>query len=165
MGYPGINGKNGKNGVNVSGTNYLNAIKINTQLVTSANIFTNVLWSMVPQNNNWVVTSGGNLTCQQTGVYLINYTVNMSSIHGPRQASVRSCINGTEINGSAITKGFQLSSAIEPWYNSFITNIINGQKISVQFAGDFVGDISIDTYTPIAGEIPVSSSLTILRLN
>ena len=141
--------------------NYVWAIKTDTQTVVIANTFANIIFTATPQINGWIY-AGGTFTCIQTGIYRIVYTVIMSSIGESRIASVRGTLGGIEINGSAVTKNFQSPNQI--WTNFFLANITLGQIFSLQFAGSSIGNETINFTPAIAGETPISASVTITRI-
>jgi len=78
-----------------------------------------------------------------------------------KSASVRAVIDGREVIGSATTQKFE-SISINQWTKIFYISITLGQTLILQFAG-YSGNESIDFTSAIAGETPISSSITIQR--
>ena len=163
-GSTGPTGPTGATGLSITNANYTWAIKTDTQTISSANTFENIIFTATPTINGWIYISGV-FTCNQTGLYLVSYTVEMSSTGGSRIASVRGAINGTEIIGSATTENFQSSSINQIWTNFFIMSIVSGQTFNLQFAGSTTGDETINFTSAIAGETPISASMTITRIS
>jgi Collagen triple helix repeat (20 copies) len=164
IGLTGTMGPIGLTGPSIS-NNYTWGIKINTQTIVNSITFENIIFTSTPEINGWIYNSiTGLFTCNQTGKYFVSYIVIMSSIGGSRVASIRGVINNIEIIGSANTQNFQSASINQEWTNSFIMNVNSGQTFSLQFAGSSAGNEMINFTTPIAGETPISSSITIIRI-
>jgi hypothetical protein len=160
----GLTGNTGPTGLVVSNENFTWAIKTNTQVATLANTFVNIIFTTTPRLNGWIYLAGV-FTCNQTGLYLVSYTVVMSAIGGSSTGSVQGAINGIPILGSATTENFQSSSINQIWTNFFIMSITSGQTFSLEFAGNSAGNVTIDFSPAIAAETPISSSMTITRIS
>ena len=165
MGPMGLTGTMGPMGSAVTNNNFVWGFKTNTQTVVGSNIFENIKFTNVSEINGWVYNStNGNFTCNQTGKYLVSYLVIMSSIGGSRVGSIRGTINNIEIIGSANTQNFQSASINQEWTNMFIMSVNAGQIFVLQVAGSSAGNETINFTSPIAGETPISSSITITRI-
>ncbi|MDD4938246.1 MAG: hypothetical protein PHX34_04520 [Candidatus Shapirobacteria bacterium] len=163
MGSIGLTGMTGTMGASITNNNFAWAIKKDSQIFTGS-VFNTILFTSVPELDGWIYASGM-FTCNQSGKYIVSYTVIMTSTGGSRVASVRGNIDGTEIIGSAITEKFQSSSINQIWTNFFIMTINAGQKFKLEFAGSSSGDEKIDTTSSVSGETPVSSSIVITRIS
>jgi len=165
MGPIGLTGTMGPMGSAVTNNNYVWGFKTNTQTVVGANVFESVKFTNLPELTGWIYNSTtGNFTCNQSGKYLVSYIVIMSATGGSRVGSIRGVVNGAEIIGSANTQNFQSTSINQEWSNSFIMNITSGQTFALQVAGSSAGNETINFTPPIAGETPISSSITITRI-
>ena len=161
----GSMGPSGPMGSAVTNNNYVWGFKLNTQLVVGANTFETIKFTNLPELNGWTYNSTtGNFTCNQPGKYLVSYIVIMSATGGSRVGTTRGVVNGNEIIGSANTQNFQSTSINQEWTNSFIMNITSGQTFTLQVAGSSAGNETINFTPPIAGETPISSSITITRI-
>lgn len=110
-----------------------------------------------------MVYSNGNFTCTTSGLYMINYTVEMSATGGSRLAAVVGMINGIQVTGSAMTENLQSSSVNQIWTNFFIINVTVGQVFSLQFVGS--STVVQLNFTPaVSTETPISASMVILRI-
>jgi len=165
-GTQGSIGPQGPPGSSVTAQNYIWAVKTNTQTVVGTNTFQNIIYTIPVIIDGWTYNIGtGNLTCNQTGLYKVAYTVVMSATGGARVASVRAIINGSELLGTATTENIQSSSINQIWNNIFIMSIVSGDIFALQFAGNSNGNIVIDFTPAIAGETPISSTIVISRIS
>jgi hypothetical protein len=165
MGPIGLTGTMGPMGLAVTNNNYVWGFKLNTQVIVGEKTFETIKYTNLPEINGWTYNSTtGNFTCNQTGKYLVSYLVIMSATGGSRVGTIRGTINGTEIIGSANTQNFQSTSINQEWSNSFIMNVVSGQTFTLQVAGSSAGNETINFTPPIAGETPISSSITITRI-
>jgi hypothetical protein len=154
----------GATGITVTNIDYTWAIKNNSQAVTTALTFKNVLFTSTPELNGWVYNSvTGYFTCVSTGKYTVSYCVDMKATGGSRLASVIGTIDDVEIIGSATTQAFQSSSNNQAWINFFIMNVIVGSKFSLKFTGNATA-VQISAAAAIASETPESASMTITRI-
>lgn len=165
IGLTGTMGPVGPMGSAVTNNNYVWGFKLNTQVVVGANTFETIKYTNLPEINGWTYNSTtGNFTCNQNGKYLVSYLVIMSATGGSRVGTIRGSINGVEIIGSANTQSFQSTSINQEWSNSFIMNVTSGQIFKLEVAGSSAGNETINFTPPIAGETPISSSITITRI-
>ena len=165
-GTQGSIGPQGPPGSSVTAQNYIWAVKTNTRAVVGTNTFQNIIYTIPVIIDGWTYNIGtGNLTCNQTGLYKVAYTVVMSATGGARVASVRAIINGSELLGTATTENIQSSSINQIWNNIFIMSIVSGDIFALQFAGNSNGNIVIDFTPAIAGETPISSTIVISRIS
>ena len=166
MGPIGLTGLTGTMGPAITTNNYTWAIKTNTQLITNAATFGNILFTSTPEINGWAYNiSNGNFLCNQSGKYYVSYMILMSSVGGSRNASIRGAINAGEIIGSALSTSLQSTSSNQPLINHFIMNISQGNTFALQVAGSAAGSESIDIPSTVAGETPISGTIAITRIS
>ena len=163
QGLQGTIGNTGPPGASITNNNFTWAIKTNGQTIVVAATFETIIFSSTPEINGWSYNNGL-FTCIQTGKYLVSYLVVMSSIGGSRIASIRGAINNNQVIGSANTQQFQSASSNQEWNNYFIMSVTLGQIFTLQFAGSSASNVSIASVGAIAGETPISSSITIVRI-
>jgi hypothetical protein len=159
----GLTGTQGPPGQSITNNNFTWGIKTNTQTIVAADTFETIIFSSTPEINGWIYNNGL-FTCIQTGKYLVSYLVIMSSIGGSRIASIRGAIDNIQVAGSANTQAFQSASSNQEWNNYFIMSVVLGETFTLQFAGNSASNVSIAFTAAIAGETPVSSSITIIRI-
>jgi hypothetical protein len=163
-GSPGPRGPQGPEGPSLTNTNYLWAVKTDTQAVGTALTAETILFTATPQLNGWTYNaSTGEFTCTTSGKYMVSYTVEMEATGGSRVATTMATLNGQEILGSAITQGFQSSSLTQAWTNFFIVYVTASDIFSLKFSGSSTF-VFIQSEPSIIGETPVSASLTITRI-
>lgn len=163
QGMQGIQGIPGPPGLSVTG-NYIHAYKLDTQLASDT--FKNILFTNQPITSGWSYNSAtGQFVCNQSGIYLVQYVVIMSSRGGSRSASVRGVVNNNEIVGSAITQNLQSSSINQVWTNFFIMSISNNEDFVLQFVSNSDENVIINFTPSITEETPVSASIVITRIS
>jgi len=163
-GSPGPRGTRGPEGHSLTNTNYLWAVKTDTQPLTTALTAETILFTATPEINGWTYNAiTGEFTCTTSGKYMVSYTVEMEATGGSRVATTMATLNGQEILGSAITQGFQSSSLTQAWTNFFVLEAAAGDIFSLKFSGSSTF-VRIHSETPIIGETPVTASLTITRI-
>ena len=162
-GTSGDTGATGSNGITISNNDYTWAVKNNSQ--SALLTFTPIIFTSTPENSGWVYNSStGIFTCNQTGKYLVSFSVSMKTTGGSRRGTVRGSINASEIINSAITMDFQSTSITQPFINFFIMTISAGQLFSLDFASTTTST-QITTTTLVSGEIVTSSSMVITRIS
>lgn len=163
-GSPGPRGPQGTEGPSLTNTNYLWAVKTNTQLLTTALTSETILFTSTPQLNGWTYNAAtGEFTCTTSGKYMVSYTVEMAATGGSRVATTMATLNGQEILGSAITQGFQSSSLTQAWTNFFVLEAAASDIFCLKFSGSSTF-VRIQSEPSIIGETPVTASLTITRI-
>jgi len=163
-GRTGSPGPRGPEGHSLTNTNYLWAVKTNTQPLTTALTAETILFTATPEINGWTYNSTtGEFTCTTSGKYMVSYTVEMAATGGSRVATTMGTLNGQEILGSAITQGFQSSSLTQAWTNFFVLEAAASDIFCLKFSGSSTF-VRIQSETPIIGETPVTASLTITRI-
>ena len=163
-GRTGSPGPRGAEGHSLTNTNYLWAVKTDTQPLSKALTAETILFTSIPEINGWTYNSTtGELTCTMSGKYMVSYTVEMEATGGSRVATTMSTLNGQEILGSAITQGFQSSSLTQAWTNFFVLQTAASDIFCLKFSGSSTF-VRIHSETPIIGETPVTASLTITRI-
>jgi hypothetical protein len=163
-GSPGPRGPQGTEGQTLTNTNYLWAIKTDTQGLATALTPEPILFTATPQLNGWTYNAiTGELTCTTSGKYLVSYTVEMEATGGSRVATTMATLNSQEILGSAITQAFQLSSLTQAWTNFFILEATVSDIFCLKFSGSSTF-VSIQSEPSIIGETPVSASMAITRI-
>ena len=108
-------------------------------------------------------SSTGEFTCPSTGKYSVSYEVDMAATGGSRTGTIIGTINGSEIIGSATSQAFQSSSINQAWINFFIMNINESDIFCLKFSGNSTA-VNVKAESSIAGETPVSASMTIIRM-
>jgi hypothetical protein len=163
-GSPGPRGPEGPRGPSLTNTNYLWAIKTDTQVLTTALIPEPILFTATPELNGWTYNATtGEFTCTTSGKYLVSYTVEMEATGGSRVATTMATLNSQEILGSAITQGFQSSSLTQAWTNFFILDATVADIFCLKFSGSSTF-VRIQSEPSIIGETPVSASMAITRI-
>jgi len=163
-GRTGSPGPRGPEGHSLTYTNYLWAVKTDTQPLATALTAERILFTSTPQLNGWTYNSTtGEFTCTTSGKYMVSYTVEMEATGGSRVATTMATLNGQEILGSAITQGFQSSSLTQAWTNFFVLEAAASDIFCLKFSGSSTF-VRIQSETPIIGETPVTASLTITRI-
>ena len=164
-GTQGSIGPQGPPGTSITNQNYTWCVKTNTQTVVGADTFQNILYTIPVIIDGWTYNIvNGEFTCNQTGIYIVAYTVVMSAVGRARVGSVRAVINGLELIGTATTENIQSSSINQIWNNIFMMNITSGDIFALQFAGNSDGNVTIDFTPAIAGETPISATIVISRI-
>ena len=160
----GPEGPQGPKGHSLTNTNYLWAVKTNTQPLTTALTAETILFTATPQLNGWTYNAAtGEFTCTTSGKYMVSYTVEMEATGGSRVATTMGTLNGQEILGSAITQGFQSSSLTQAWTNFFVLEGAASDIFSLKFSGSSTF-VRIQSEPSIIGETPITASLTITRI-
>jgi hypothetical protein len=104
----------------------------------------------------------GAFTCVDAGKYLVSYSVNILAAINNQSASVIGTINNIEIVGSAATH----VAVLDPnqlWANFFIVDLLAADVFSLQFTGSSLS-VLISASAQLAGETPISASITITRI-
>jgi len=160
----GSQGPTGPTGNTISNTNYTWAVKNDSVSITTEDTFQRVIFTSTPVISGWVYdSSAGTFTCNQTGNYLVSFSVFMKTTGGSNRASVRGSIDGFEIINSAVTEEFQSTSIVQPFISFFIMSITSGQVFSLDFASTTTAT-QITTTTTVGGETVISASVVITRI-
>ncbi len=163
-GAEGPQGPKGAEGPSLTNTNYLWAVKTDTQPLSTALTAETILFTATPQLNGWTYNAiTGEFTCTTSGKYMVSYTVEMEATGGSRVATTMATLNGQEILGSAITQGFQSSSLTQAWTNFFVLEAAASDIFCLKFSGSSTF-VRIQSEPSIIGETPVTASLTITRI-
>lgn len=160
----GPQGEQGPPGDSLTNSNYNWYFKTNSQTVTE-NTFSNIIFTTSGLTDGWSYNpANGEFTCNQAGIYLISYYVYFLATGGSRIASVRGTIDGSEIIGSAVTQNMQSSSISQVSSNSFIAFIDLSSKFTLQATCNKDNTVFINNAGQIAGETPISASITFTRI-
>jgi len=160
----GPEGPEGPRGPSLTNTNYLWAIKTDTQALATALIPEPILFTATPEINGWTYNAAtGEFTCTTSGKYLVSYTVEMEATGGSRVATTMATLNSQEILGSAITQAFQSSSLTQAWTNFFVLQATASDIFCLKFSASSTF-VRIQSETSIIGETPVTASMAITRI-
>lgn len=163
-GRTGSPGPRGPEGPSLTNTNYIWAVKTDTQALTTALSPEPILFTATPELNGWTYNAiTGEFTCTTSGKYVVSYTVEMEATGGSRVATTMATLNSQEILGSAITQGFQSSSLTQAWTNFFILHATASDIFCLKFSGSSTF-VRIQSEASVIGETSVSASLTITRI-
>lgn len=137
--------------------NYVFAYSTTIQNVTTANIFQDVNFSSDAQLNGWAHTPGtSQYTSAQTGLYLVQYSAEVSTTGLGTNATFRVVLNTTsEVLGSRSTVTMTSANQLSPVSRSLLTSINSGDVLTLQFLGGGTG-------VRLVGN--ASSSLTVTRI-
>lgn len=139
---------------------YLFAYSTTPQIVTPS-IFQNVTFTTDAQLNGWISfnASGTQFQCNQTGLYLVQYTAEASF---QDSMSMRGELNLTEIPGSqAYVSTTTFGTTTEEISKTFLASIGAGNILTIQYTGNGPSDELIGGG---AGTTLPSVSLTITRI-
>jgi hypothetical protein len=152
----------------VTDANYSFVYDTTTQAVITANTFQNITFNTNGQLNGWThstVTNTQNFTCNQTGLYLINYTtVSEDTTAGTNiTESFIALKNGTEIPGTQIAVDFDIAGQVLTQSKTFIGSFTSGDVLTFQFTAaattcELVAGTGNGTTKP-------SASITIVRIS
>src|SRR5439155_10982691 len=115
--------------------NYAFAYDTTTQSPAIANFFQDITFSTNAQLNGWTHTaSAGSFTCNQTGLYLIEYGAEAEVSNSGDIVSLRATLNAAEVAGSQSVVQPSSANAVKLVSKSFIANMIIGDVLAFQFA-------------------------------
>jgi hypothetical protein len=158
---------NGLTNLNVtapSAANYLYSYDTTTQATTTANTFQDVTFNFNSVTNGWTHTTGtANFTCNQTGLYLVQYTVEEGlSLSATVTESTRLVVNGTEVAGSAESVTLNNSTLIMSCSKSCLISIAATDVLKLQFTAS---STSGELILPASGSgTKNSASMTAVRI-
>ncbi len=140
-GNTGVTGATGVDGAAITNFNYIFSYSTSTQNVNSANVFQDISLDTDSQMNGWT-RNGATFTCNQSGVYQVNYRALADNVALLALGSTVSIIalkgspSFVEVPGSqaSITFGALLGQRSQ-LSNSFLVAINNGQTLKFQVAG------------------------------
>ena len=170
MGQTGPTGAIGPTGT-VTNSNYVFSYDTTTQTILTSNRYQDITFNTNVILNGWTHSvSSGEFLCNQTGVYLIQYSVETKATGGSNKIALRAVIQsggvGTfnEIPGSQLFQDFQSNSSTQAAVRYFMASINSGDIVKLQFAGSsttvrlIVDDIlNLSTY-------PTSVTIIITRI-
>lgn len=138
----------------IAASSYAFTFDSSSQVVNIANTFQSITFNNANTILGWTY-SNGTFTCDQSGVYLFNYDiqVSISLVSGVASAIVTQ--NGEEILGSQSSDNVSTLS-VGSLHRSFINQFFAGDLICLKFTGD---STNISTSTRGSGNTLVSASL------
>jgi hypothetical protein len=168
---------NNANGVSLNGTfsgdgsglyntvtteNYISAYGTMSQFVDQANTFQAATFQ-ASFPNGWTLTSQENFTCNQTGIYLVQYNAEVgTTMSSATTISLIVTFNGNEIPNSQSSATLAVANQPVVVSKSFLVNAASGAVFQVQFSGS-------NAYAELvagngAGNTKPSISMTIVRI-
>ena len=143
--------------------NYAFAYDTTTQSPAIANFFQDITFSTNAQLNGWTHTaSAGSFTCNQTGLYLIEYGAEAEVSNSGDIVSLRATLNAAEVAGSQSVVQPSSANAVKLVSKSFIANMIIGDVLAFQFAATRTTDSLVSGVGN--GTTKPSISITIVRI-
>jgi hypothetical protein len=138
--------------------NYVFAFSTTPQNVTPT-IFQNVTFTTNAQLNGWISISGTQFQCNQTGLYLVQYTAEASV---QDSMSMRAELNFIEIPGSQAYASSTSFGTVTVISRSFLASVVSpGSILAIQYTGNSPSDELVGGG---AGSTLPSVSLTITRI-
>jgi hypothetical protein len=134
----------GGGGSSPTAANYVLSYSTSTQAVVSAGIFQDITNYTDAQLNGWTnanpsaTNNGGTFSCAQTGLYLVQYSAEVTTTTGlnpTNSVSVTAVVNGTEIAGSQATAGTYTANVVVQISRSFIASFNAGEILKFQLTG------------------------------
>ncbi len=146
------NGSNLTSLTTPTSANYVFAYDTTTQSLSST-AFANITFNNNGKLNGWTHTvSSATFTCNQTGIYLVEYHVQPASVNAADVMTVRTTLNGAEISGSAAVHTVSSGDTEPEITKSFIANISSGSTLSFQ--------ISDSTFSTGGSIVPAGTATT-----
>lgn len=136
-----------------------------SQMIDTPNTFQDITISTDAFINGWLHTPGlAPFTCQQTGLYLVQYHAILKQTNESNViATVRAVLDGSEINGSALTVNLPITGDELEISNSFLINPSFNEVLSFQFAGSTRNVELVADQAAESNVIP-SITITIIRI-
>ena len=175
---------NGASGVTLTGTfsgtgtgltvttptsaNFAFAYDTTTQYFNGLNSFANITFNSNGLLSGWAHSAGtGTFTCEQTGIYLVEYhvqpAVGANSVNGDVM-TVRAALNGSEISGSAAAHTVYYVPDTQPEITkTFIASIPSGSTLSFQVSDSTTSNSGSIAPAGTAATKP-SASCSIIRI-
>lgn len=159
------NGSGLTNTSSATQTGYYFAYDNTVQTLATVNTFQTITFAAVPIGNGWTLASGKLFTVNQTGLYHIEYQVNVQTIQSSSgmSAILRVVNNGASITGSESVVSFPANylDGISVATKSFLVQLSAGNVLQLQFTANNSTDLISGTDS---GEFLPSASMTILRI-
>jgi len=144
--------------------NFVFSYDTTSQTVVQGGTFQDITFNNNPQINGWTHAAGtASFTCNQTGMYLIEYVAKMStSFSAPTPATVIASLNGTEVPGSQLSFDLTTFDLTFSGSKSFVASVNTGQVLKLQVTSGSAGVQLIANRG--FGTTRPSVSLTIIRI-
>ena len=117
--------------------NFVFAHDTDTQAISSADTFQDLVFATNDELDGWTHTGGSaDFACNQTGRYKVTLELHLEKTGGGAQTvGWRTLFNGVEVTGSAGGEDITTSNASRKISSSPIVNATTGQILKFQFAG------------------------------
>lgn len=156
---------NGTTQFNITNANFVYSYDTTDQTVQIADTFQPVTFNTDVLLNGWTHTAGGSqFTCQQTGIYLVQYhgvldQTNELGVVG----TIRATLAGNEVAGSALTIDIPASGDSVELSNVFLISATQGQQLVLQLTGS---TLSVELFPDPSSvsDVTPSITLTIIRI-
>ena len=148
--------------------NYLFVYDTTEQRIGSPFTAQNITFDTVGQLDGWTISATNDVfTCDQTGIYLINYTYNSVLVFlGVREitAEFTAVVNGLEVEGSQSANDYVTPNQDTIQSKTFLANLNVGDELEFQISATNTGIHLLPNNLAGTAVVPVSASVTITRI-
>jgi len=150
-----------------SQANFVFAYDTTTQSISLTNTFQTLTYDTNGQLDGWAHTTGtGVFTCNQTGLYLVTFDLQVNKIGGGAgNFAARATFNAVEVAGSHTGIDYATNNLHMQVSRTFLVSATAAQVLEIEMAGDQTGfEVSPDTQNPGTATTRISCAIDITRI-